>query len=138
MDLEQGMEETANALLPAVELESYESGNYGSLQEIEKDMSSAWEEYKQDEGLEEFGELDEVFDVNYSGILKDFLTVESADYTVKFGKDLRSTVQKLMGEEQRESYEAGLYQTQHFGLEETIHVQNFFTDFLESNFQQTD
>lgn len=129
------LKSAANRALPAIELESYEDGDYSSVEEIEEDLDQAWEQYKQETGLQEFGSLDSVFDIEYS-LKGDNLTVNSADYRLRFGEDLRSIRDRLSGEEAQEPYEAILYTTQHFEDRETPEVVGFFTGFLDENFDR--
>lgn len=129
MDFEKRFESIANRVLPPIRLETYESREYGSLNEIESDIQSEWDDYRNEKGLEDFSELDEIFEVKYnSGIFSsESLGVESADYLVKFEE---------LGAE--DGYEAGFYTTEHFGGRESRVVPNFFTEFLKENFEPVD
>ena len=128
-------EDLMNTLLPAEGLESYEAGDYSSLDDLEQDLEFFWQEYRREEGLEEFGELDEVFHLEYQG--DEILEVTSRDYRMVFGEDLRSRTQRLRGKAQNQPYEARLYRTQHFSLSEDVRVKDFFTGFLKENFDET-
>lgn len=124
MNIEEGLENLTNRVLPPVKLEGYESGQYSSLQEVEDEMDAYWCEYKQENGLEEFGDLHQIFDVNYSGgiLRSESLEVESADYMLRF-------------QEGSEGYSAEYFTTQHFGDRESPAVPEFFRGFLQENFE---
>lgn len=132
MGIDETLESLANRALPRIKLESYDSGGYDSLNEIEDDMSTEWENYKQGHGLEEFGELDGIFYVNNSGGLlrSEKLTVQSADYIVKF-----SEYELEDGEETM--FQADYFTTSHFGKRESEDVPAFFRQFLDGNFTRT-
>ena len=130
MEFDEKLESLANRALPGVKLDSYDSGNYDSLDEIEDDMSAAWEDYKQQNNLEEFGELDGIFLVDRSGgiLRSEKLSVRSADYRIDF-----TEYEPEDGDETL--FQADYYTTQHFGGREDASVPAFFRDFLDENFE---
>ena len=131
MGLAESIQSFTRDLKGIQELEQYDSGEYGSLDEIEEDMHEEWESYKEENNLDELGELDGTFNVERNGgfLRPESLSVRSADYIVKF--------EQYETEDQESSdrmFEAD-YLTYDNGVNESEDVPAFFRGFLDDNFE---
>lgn len=133
MSIEENLRSIARELKGVKELGRYDSGEYGNFDEIEDHLSEEWESYKQQNNLEELGDLDGTFVVEQkSGFIgSERLTVQSADYVVNF--------EAYNAEESDDQmYEAEYLCTFDFGGQEGGDVPAFFRGFLDQNFERVD
>lgn len=131
MSLTESIQSLTRDLKGIHELEQYGSGDYDSLDEIEEEMHEEWETYKQENNLDELGELNGTFKVERKGgfLRPESLSVRSADYIVRFEQ------YETEGEESSDRMFEADYLTYDNGVNESEDVPAFFRGFLADNFE---
>lgn len=135
MDLEESFRSLARDIKGVHELDQYDSGDYESLDDIEADMQEEWETYKQNNGLDELGELDGTFVVERKGGIlgSERLRVQSADYVINFEE-----YEPDAEDADDQVFEAEYLCTFEYGGQEGGDVPAFFRSFLDENFERVE